>query len=497
MADAFDRDVLAGLVLGVVRTLLLGGGEVADDGVQQGRQADPLRGRGDEDRRQHGLADALVEACVELGVRDVLLPQVLLEDRVVRLGRSLEQLVPAQGHLGGHLGRHGDLDLAAALEPPGLAVDEVHVAGEGVRGPDGEMQRGDLVAEHAAQLVEGAHGIRVLAVALVEHETGGRVGGAPDLDRRLQAGVDAAGGVHHVQRRVGRVEPLDHLGDEVRVARRVDDGDLVLAVLERPDREAQRAVLLLLLGLVVEVRRPVVDLPHPRDRAGAEQHLLGQRRLPAPGMAGEHDAADVGEVVALQRHRARFLSVCGRPAGSPAASGKVAQGGRLAMRATHPTMGARAPNDGTRRPDDSRYTRARCQDIPSGPRSSARRASTTRSAAPCSPRSRARSRSPRARAAVTPTPTTGSAWRWTRRARSTCPRTTSSARSRRPRAAGTASSTRRSSTRATGPAASRSSSRRPPTIGTAPRPRSGPSSPRPAASSPAAVPLRGSSSRAA
>ena len=82
----------------------------------------------------------------------------------------------------------------------------------------------------------------------------------------------------------------------------------MLAVLERPDREAQRAVLLLLLGLVVEVCGAVVNPAQPRDRPGAEQHLLRQRRLPAPGMAGEHDAADVGEVVALQRHRARFLN---------------------------------------------------------------------------------------------------------------------------------------------------------------------------------------------
>ena len=84
------------------------------------------------------------------------------------------------------------------------------------------------------------------------------------------------------QRGVGGVEALDHLGDEVRVAGRVDDRDLVLAVLERPDREAQRLVALLLLGLEVEVRRPVVDPAQPGDRAGPEQDLLGQRRLAAP-----------------------------------------------------------------------------------------------------------------------------------------------------------------------------------------------------------------------
>ena len=287
-----------------------------------------------------------MEARVELGVGDLLLAEVLLEHRVVRLGRGLEQLVAAQGHLVGHLGRDGDLDLLAALEAVRLAVDEVHVAAERVRRADREVERARPCCRRRARSSSSARSrVRVLAVALVEDEAGRGVRGPPDLDRRLQAGLDPARRVHDEQRRVGGVEALDHLGHEVRVAGRVDDRDLVLAVLERADGEAQRAVLLLLLGLVVEVRGAVVDPAQPRDRAGAEQHLLRQRRLAAAGMAGEHDAPDVGEVVALQRHRARFLSVGGRPAGFPAAGGTVAQGGRLAMRDPSGTVGARAPND--------------------------------------------------------------------------------------------------------------------------------------------------------
>ena len=192
----------------------------------------------------------------------------------------------------------------------------------------------------------------------------------------------------------------------------------------------------------------------------------------------------------IARGSSRYAAA--RP-GFPAAGGTVAQGGRLAMREPTGRRDARAPNDVPVGPMIVGILRARCPDIPSGPRSSARRASTTPSAAPCSPRSRARSPSPRAPVAVTPTPTTACASRSTRRARSTCRPTTSSGRSRRRRAAGTRSSTRRSSTRATAPAASRSSSRPPPTTATARRPRSAPSSPRPAASSPAAARSRGSS----
>ena len=111
--------------------------------------------------------------------RDLLLAEVLLEHAVVGLGGRLEQLVPPPGHLVGQLGRDRDLDLLAALELPGLAVDEVDVAAEGLRGADREVERRDLVAERLAQRIERRARIRVLAVALVEHEAGGRAVARP------------------------------------------------------------------------------------------------------------------------------------------------------------------------------------------------------------------------------------------------------------------------------------------------------------------------------
>ena len=43
----------------------------------------------------------------------------------------------------------------------------------------------------------------------------------------LQAGLHAPGGVHHEERAVRRREALDHLGDEVRIAGRIDHVDLI------------------------------------------------------------------------------------------------------------------------------------------------------------------------------------------------------------------------------------------------------------------------------
>ena len=101
-----------------------------------------------------------------------------------------------------------------------------------------------------------------------------------------------------------------------------------------------------------------------------------------------------------------------------------------------------------------------CPVIPSGPRSSTRRARPTRSAASSSRSWRARSRSRRATAAATWTPTRRWGWPSRRRATPRCPRTTSSARSTAaPARAPTPPRSRRSPTRDTGREGPRSWSR--------------------------------------
>ena len=69
-----------------------------------------------------------MEAGVELGVADLLAVEVLGHHVVVGLGGGLEELVAAARDLVGELVGDRDLDLLAALERVGLAVDEVDVA---------------------------------------------------------------------------------------------------------------------------------------------------------------------------------------------------------------------------------------------------------------------------------------------------------------------------------------------------------------------------------
>ena len=177
-----------------------------------------------------------------------------------------------------------DLDLLRAVPAPGLAVDEVDVAAERLGRADRHLERGDLVAERGPQRVEGGRRVGVLAVALVDEEAGRGVRRSAQGDGLLQAGLDPARGVDRDDRAVGRVEALDDLADEVRVAGGVDEGDPRAVVLEGGDRQAERLVPLLLLGLVVEVGRPVVDPAKALDRAGPKEELLGERRLAGAGV---------------------------------------------------------------------------------------------------------------------------------------------------------------------------------------------------------------------
>ena len=256
-----------------------GEGQIADDGVEQAAQADPLDRAADEDRREDRLLDALAQAGLQLGVGDLLALEVLGQDVVVCLGGRLEQLVAATRDLGLEAIRDRDLHLGRAVPRPRLAVDQVDIALERLGRADRQLDRGDLLAEARPQGVEGSRRIGVLAVALVDEEAGRGVGPARQRDRLLESGFDAGRRIHHQDRAVSRGEALDHVGHEVRVARGVDQRDPRPIGLEGPDREAQRLAPLLLLRLEVEVGRPVIDAPESGDGTGLEQELFTERRL--------------------------------------------------------------------------------------------------------------------------------------------------------------------------------------------------------------------------
>ena len=122
--------------------------------------------------------------------RDRLALEVLREDVVVRLGRRLQQLVPAERHLVDEVVGDRHLVAGAVLVEPRTAVDDVHVALERVGLADGHLERRDLAAELGAQGVHRGHRVGVLAIAPGDHEEGRASQRAALCDRVLGARPD-------------------------------------------------------------------------------------------------------------------------------------------------------------------------------------------------------------------------------------------------------------------------------------------------------------------
>ena len=103
-------------------------------------------------------------------------------------------------------------------------------------------------------------------------------------------------------RRVDDPQRGERVGDEARLARRVDHVDLAPVVLERGHRGADRHPALLLVGLEVADGGAVVDPAEAVDDARLEQDRLGEARLAAAPVTDERDVADA--VGGLVRHAA-------------------------------------------------------------------------------------------------------------------------------------------------------------------------------------------------
>src|SRR3972149_5357307 len=91
------------------------------------------------------------------------------------------------------------------------------------------------------------------------------------------------------------------LAHEVGGAGRVHQRHAVAGGLERGHGQRKGELALLLLGLEVEARRPVVHAPHPGDGPGGVKEMLAERRLSGTRVAGQDDVAEVREIDALHR----------------------------------------------------------------------------------------------------------------------------------------------------------------------------------------------------
>ena len=139
----------------------------------------------------------------------------------------------------------------------------------------------------------------VVAVHAVDHDEAREAAllrEAPDL---LGLDLDAGDGVDHHQRGLGDAQRRARLGQEVRVAGRVDQVDLGLLPLGERERRQQADLALDLVGVEVGDRGALVDAAEPVHGAGVEEQRGDERRLAAAAVPDHGDVADVRGVVNL------------------------------------------------------------------------------------------------------------------------------------------------------------------------------------------------------
>ncbi len=281
----------------------LGRGEELADGPEQGAHADQLERRAAERGADPARGDAGPQPPHHLLVAQSALVQVLLEQAVVALGRGLDQLLPAL--LGQAEQRFGDGRLG---DPVGTVEVRLHPhqvdhAPEVGLSADGDLERDRPRVQLRPQGLDRAQEVGMLLVHLVDHDQARSAAAVQPLPGDLRAHRHLGGGADDDDRSLGDRQRARDLGGEVEETGGVEQVDLVIIVLDRGDRQVDRDLPLLLLGLEVESGGAGVGRPHAADGAGDEQHGLGQRGLALVGVAEDGDVADpVGPV---PRHRRR------------------------------------------------------------------------------------------------------------------------------------------------------------------------------------------------
>ena len=289
--------------IGAFHLAAVGGrGKELDDRVQQRVDADVAHRGGGEHGEDAAGEHRLAQPAHEVFLGQGALVEELLDQVLVALRDHLDELLaPARGRLldlGGHL---DGLELAAlvVVVHVGLARHEVGHAHEALLLAEGDGQGDDGAAERLLQRLHRAFEGRAVAVHPVHHDEARDVvvaGVAPDL---LRLDLDPRHAVDHHDGGVGDAQGGAGLGEEVRVAGRVEEVQLGFAPLAVGDGGLQADLPLDLVGIEVGDGRAVVHAAEAVDRSHVEEHRGDQRRLPAASVADHGHVADGGWLVDL------------------------------------------------------------------------------------------------------------------------------------------------------------------------------------------------------
>ena len=195
------------------------------------------------------------------------------------------------------LGRDVDFGDLLAVVDVRLHAEKVDDARELVLAADRDLDGHDLRAEGVAQVVDGDREVGALAVEHVAEQDARQatlVGARPEpLGLHLDAEHavdDHEGGLDDAQRG-------DGVGEEARVAGRVEQVEAEALALDVREAGRQAELTSLLVVVVVGDRRAFDHVPQAIDHAGLVQQTLEQRRLAGAAVADEGDVPDLAWVV--------------------------------------------------------------------------------------------------------------------------------------------------------------------------------------------------------
>ncbi len=273
-----------------------GGGQVGDDGVEQGLDALVLEGGAAQHREELEGDGGAAQGGAQLVGGDGLAVHVLAQQEVVALDDLLDHLlvvgVGEIGHVGGDgggvvVGAHG---LVAVGD--GLHAEQVHDAAEAVLVADGDLDGDGGGVEAGADGAEGVGEVGAGAVHFVDEADAGDavfVGLAPD---GLGLGLDAVDAVEEGDGAVEHAQGALDLGGEVHVAGGVNDIDAEVFPEAGGGGAGDGDAALLLLRHPVHGGGALVHLADAVGDAGVEEDALRGGGL--AGIDVGHDADVAG-----------------------------------------------------------------------------------------------------------------------------------------------------------------------------------------------------------
>jgi hypothetical protein len=231
----------------------------------------------------------------DLLVADLVALQVALHQLIGDLGDLLHQLLAVGLRARGLLRR--DLDLgrvaaAGALVAVGAHVDEVDHAAALLLAAHRDLGRHDVLPERGLERLERAVEVGPLTVEHVDEQHPRDVMLGGDLPQPARADLDAHHAVDHEDRRLADAQRAERVGDEARLAGRVEQVDLAPGPLEGAERRRDRHLAGLLVGLGVGGGRAFGHTAGPSQHPGLKQQRLVQRGLAGSAMADEGHIAN-------------------------------------------------------------------------------------------------------------------------------------------------------------------------------------------------------------